>query len=56
MQIVGQHEPTEKSRCVIDLEAKILAEESAMTTDERNARFARLERESEKHGAFARIW
>lgn len=56
MQTVTQQTPTRTPQCVIDLKAKICADDGAMTAEAREARFARLEKESQRHGAFARIW
>ena len=47
-------ERTEKPQCVVDAEARITAEEAAMTKEEKDARFRRATVEMERGSVFKR--
>lgn len=49
-------DPAEKSHAVLILESRIIADEQAMTPEQRTERWLRLEVESTRHGAFTRVW
>lgn len=49
-------DPQSSSPAVLAIEARIIADEQAMTPEQRTERWLRIETEAEKHGAFTRVW